>query len=90
MDARGLARRLRPYEVRPITIRVGEGTPKGYRRVDLHDPWSRYLPDTPETSATSETPQASAVAPVADVADSQGEAGALFDFDPGDPRRVDR
>jgi Protein of unknown function (DUF3631) len=90
LDARGLARRLRPYEVRPTTIRVGEGTPKGYRRVDLHDPWSRYLPDTPETSATSETPQASAVAPVADVADSQGEAGALFDFDPGDPRRVDR
>jgi hypothetical protein len=90
LDARGLARRLRPYEVRPTTIRVGEGTPKGYRRVDLHDPWSRYLPDTPETSATSETPQASAVAPVADVADSQGEAGALFDFDPGDPRRVNR
>jgi hypothetical protein len=90
LDARGLARRLRPYEVRPTTIRVGEGTPKGYRRVDLHDPWSRYLPDTPATSATSETPQASAVAPVADVADSQGEGGALFDFDPGDPRRVDR
>jgi Protein of unknown function (DUF3631) len=82
LDARGLARRLKPYEVRPTTIRVGDATPKGYRREDLADAWSRYLPDTPETSATSATPQASTVAPVADVADSQEEAsGALFEFD---------
>jgi hypothetical protein len=82
LDARGLARRLKPYELRPTTIRVGDATPKGYRREDLADAWSRYLPDTPETSATSATPQASTVAPVADVADSQGEAsGALFEFD---------
>jgi hypothetical protein len=90
LDARGLARRLKPYEVRPTTIRVGDATPKGYRRQDLADAWTRYLPDTPETSATTETPQASAVAPVADVADSQGETGALFDLDPDDPRRFTR
>jgi uncharacterized protein DUF3631 len=92
LDARGLARRLKPYDVRPTTVRVGEGTPKGYRKVDLHDPWSRYLPDTPATSATSATPQASTVAPVADVADSQGEigSGALFDYDCDDPARWTR
>ena len=91
LDARGLARRLRPYEVRPTTIRVGDATPKGYRREDLADAWSRYLPDTPETCATSATPQASTVAPVADVADS-GEtgSGALFEWDPDDPARWTR
>jgi hypothetical protein len=89
LDARGLARRLKPYEVRPTTIRVGDATPKGYRREDLADAWSRYLPDTPETGATSATPQASTVAPVADVADSRGIAsGALFEFD--DPGRWTR
>jgi hypothetical protein len=90
LDARGLARRLKPYEVRPTTIRVGDATPKGYRRQDLADAWTRYLPDTPETSATTETPQASSVDPVADVAVPGGEAGALFDLDPDDPRRFTR
>jgi Protein of unknown function (DUF3631) len=84
LDARGLARRLRPYEVRPTTIRVGDATPKGYRREDLADAWSRYLPDTTETSATSATPQGSTVAPVADVADSQETASEAL-FEPDDP-----
>jgi Protein of unknown function (DUF3631) len=88
LDARGLARRLKPYEVRPTTIRVGDATPKGYRREDLADAWVRYLPDTPEKSATSETPQASGVAPVADVALPAGQRGALFD--PDDPGRFTR
>ena len=88
LDARGLARRLKPYEVRPTTIRVGDATPKGYRREDLTDAWARYLPDTPETSATSATPQASDVAPVADVADSREEKKVLFDVD--DPGRFTR
>ena len=29
--------------------------PKGYLRADLHDAWSRYLPQSPATSATSAT-----------------------------------
>jgi hypothetical protein len=88
LDARGLARRLRPYEVRPANVRDGDEVRKGYRRADLHDAWTRYLPDTPETSATSATPQASAVTPVADVALPEEEKGALFD--PNDPRRFTR
>lgn len=47
LDARGLARRLRPYDVRPTTIRHHASTPKGYRREDLHDAWLRYLPVPP-------------------------------------------
>ena len=59
LDSRGLARMLRKYDVAPKVIRVGDSTPRGYRREDLHDAWSRYLPPaalSPD-SATSATPQ---------------------------------
>ncbi|MGI8406963.1 MAG: DUF3631 domain-containing protein [Actinomycetota bacterium] len=56
IDARGVARRLRPYDIRPKQIRDGESK-KGYERGDFLDSWSRYLPDPPgtETSVTQET-----------------------------------
>lgn len=43
LDARGLAARLRPYEVRPGDHRFEVGTLKGYRAENFHDAWSRYL-----------------------------------------------
>lgn len=55
LDARGLAQRLRPYEIKPTTVRIGDSTPKGYRREDLHDPWLRYLGPPRHESATSAT-----------------------------------
>ncbi|MEX2553900.1 MAG: DUF3631 domain-containing protein [Actinomycetota bacterium] len=50
LTPRGLAQRLRAFEVRPSTIRRGTQTPKGYRRVDLHDVWKRYLPTGQEAA----------------------------------------
>jgi hypothetical protein len=64
LDARGLARRLRRYDVRPGDHRFPDGVRKGYRTEDLHDAWHRYLP--------------AAVADVADVAppaSNRGEDG---------------
>jgi len=55
LDARGLARRLAAYEIKPTTVRIGGSTPRGYRREDCHDAWSRYLPAKSATSATSAT-----------------------------------
>lgn len=55
LDARGLAKRLRPYEIKPTTIRILDSTPKGYRREDLHDAWARYLGPPPHESATTAT-----------------------------------
>lgn len=61
LDSRGLSRRLREYRdaegraIRPTVIRIGENTPRGYRRQDLHDAWTRYLPSPPEPNATSAT-----------------------------------
>ncbi len=43
LDARSLAQRLKKYEVRRTTIRIGDSTAKGYTRADLHDAWQRYL-----------------------------------------------
>ena len=41
-----LATTLKPFRIRPTTIRDGDSTPKGYERKALEEAWSRYLPDT--------------------------------------------
>ncbi len=56
LDARGLARRLSPYDIKPANIRTTNGIVKGYRREDLHDAWLRYLGPPPHESATCATP----------------------------------
>jgi hypothetical protein len=67
LDSRGLSRRLREYQagdgqpIKPTVIRLGDTTPRGYRRQDLHDAWSRYLPPPPDGSATSATSATTAV-----------------------------
>lgn len=58
LNARGLAQRLRKYEVSSKTVRVGDTTHKGYAREDLWDAWERYLPPLgapPNESVTSVT-----------------------------------
>lgn len=61
LDKRSLARRLRPYEIRPKQVRVGDRTLKGYKREFFHDAWGRYIPHVLyippkiETSETNET-----------------------------------
>jgi hypothetical protein len=49
LDARGLAKLLKPYGIKPRSIRTGDGsgTPKGYRSDDMQDAWKRYLPPEP-------------------------------------------
>jgi hypothetical protein len=67
LDDRGLARRLRPYGIGSTKVRIGEASVRGYRRNDLWDAWSRYLPTPSGTSGTSGTPLASHVPDVPDV-----------------------
>ena len=57
LDARGLSNRLRPYGVKPTSIRIEDQVAKGYKAEDLHDPWQRYLPasDKSVTSVTNVT-----------------------------------
>jgi hypothetical protein len=70
LTARDLAKLLKPYGVKPKGVRIGDTTPRGYRREDLYEPWKRYLPPESATSATSTTCLISDVADVADVADT--------------------
>ncbi|HEV2592652.1 MAG TPA: DUF3631 domain-containing protein [Gaiellaceae bacterium] len=62
LNDRGLATRLRKYEVRPGSHRFENATKRGYLREDFHDAWQRYL--------------APPVADVADVADAHVEERA--------------
>ena len=55
LDDRGLAARLRKYGVKPKAIRIGDHTPRGYSRSDLHDVWLRYLGPPPIASTTTAT-----------------------------------
>mgnify|MGYP001157749641 CR=1 FL=1 len=55
LDARGLARRLSAYGIKPRVIRIGTATPRGYAKADFLDAWGRYLSPIPELSATSAT-----------------------------------
>jgi Protein of unknown function (DUF3631) len=56
IDPRRLSRFLDQYGVHSRNVRVGAEVVKGYRREDLHDPWSRYIaPPLAAESATSAT-----------------------------------
>jgi putative DNA primase/helicase len=44
LDARGLARLLRPFHIAPHNIRVEDQVVKGYERDDFTESWARYLP----------------------------------------------
>jgi hypothetical protein len=55
LDARGLARRLSKYGVKPKPIRVGSLVVKGYDATDLYDPWARYLSRSHIEAVTSVT-----------------------------------
>ena len=50
LDARWLAKLLKPFGIHSKTIRMANGTPKGFYRADFEDAWKRYLPSA--TAAT--------------------------------------
>jgi hypothetical protein len=47
LDDRGLANRLRSYEIGPKNIRVEGKIARGYAKADFHEAWLRYLPPSP-------------------------------------------
>jgi hypothetical protein len=57
LDARGLARLLKPYGVKPEKLREGEDTFRGYRRASFEDAWVRYLSVSPGEAEHVEHPE---------------------------------
>ena len=55
LNDRGLATRLRRYDIRPKVIRTGDTTHRGYSRVDFFDAWVRYLGPPHKGSVTDVT-----------------------------------
>jgi hypothetical protein len=51
LDDRGLAYRLKKYEIKPKVIRFGPTTARGYLRADFEEVWPRYLPPPPPQEA---------------------------------------
>ena len=73
LNARDLARLLKPYGVSAVDVKLAGVTKRGYRREHLHDPWTRYLPSEPGGSATSATSATAQVSEAAEVAGSRQE-----------------
>jgi hypothetical protein len=67
-----LARKLRPFGIRPRVVRMPDGsTPRGYHREDFEPVWATYLP--PRNTRNTRNAPASDVASVASVASPKGE-----------------
>jgi hypothetical protein len=77
LDARGLARLLKPYSVKPEKLREGEGTFRGYRRGGFEDAWVRYLPATLGEAEHVEHPEHSADRAGSDVPHQQNVGNNL-------------
>jgi hypothetical protein len=83
LDSRWLSRLLRPYGVKPKTVRLDGRTPKGYLKADFCDAWARYLdvpsagaPDTgDEASATRNIPATERCDPASVVVDVSPVSG---------------
>ena len=92
IDGRILARLLRPYGIRPRTIRLDDGrTPKGYLREQFSAAWERWLPHSPDGPPQAPHPpqkprdprekrlETANVADVADVAGGQRPTPGVAD-----------
>jgi hypothetical protein len=49
LDDRGLATRLKKYEIVPKVIKIDGVTARGYKKEDFHDAWQRYVPAIPSS-----------------------------------------
>lgn len=54
MSAIGLARLLKPFGIQPRTIRLEQGTIKGYFKDSFADAWARYLPSSAQAVTPSQ------------------------------------
>jgi len=80
-----LARRLKPYGIRPADMRAGQRVVRGYDHDDFADAFSRYLPDTTAQTATPLQPnnvnklgKNQSATPIFSVADEKGKFHNIF------------
>src|SRR6185295_15267737 len=76
--SRELAKLLRPLGVKSRTIRLPNGTLRGYLKEDFEEAWSRYLPHLRKSATSATTPQTAVDGPE-DAHQSRNEGSSLGD-----------
>jgi hypothetical protein len=87
ITSRGLSQLLKPYGIKSRSVRIGNQTPKGYRREDFVDAWSRYTPDLNATAQhLGSEPESGGgeLFETSDVADSTSPEMPLFELNVAD------
>lgn len=79
LDARGLARRLGAYDVSSTQVKVDGVKFRGYRREDLWDAWTRYLPSPEAVPPVPAVPDATEVPEVPQVPHAEEADAELFE-----------
>jgi hypothetical protein len=74
LNARDLAKLLKPYGVASVDVKINGTNRKGYRRDHLYDSWTRYLAPGDGGGATSATTATAQVSKLAEVAGSGQQA----------------
>jgi hypothetical protein len=82
LNARDLARLLKPYGVSATDVRIDGATKRGYRRDDLYDPWGRYLPPSQGGSAISATSATAQLSVLWEIADRTQEMRSAIEDAP--------
>lgn len=72
LGPRDLAKLLKPYGVTSTKVKISGKSLQGYRRADLHDPWTRYLAPVAGEPEPPEPPE---------PCRSEGQAGFRFRMD---------
>lgn len=89
LDPRGLARRLKAYDVASVKVKVDGKSLQGYRREHLWDAWTRYLPtpaaSTPESAEPAEPEEPRRSQGVSEVPDTREVPEPGRRVEPGDP-----
>ena len=82
LDARGLSLLLRPFGIRPRSVRVpgASSTSKGYHVDQFADAFARHLPIYPAQAAQAAHPNAGGMGDVPDVPDVPDKTGSEHDW----------
>jgi hypothetical protein len=79
LDARGLAKQLKPYAIGPKSFRFGDVTRSGYHRAAFAETWQRYLPPEEHNNHNSHDIPSSSVRGVEDVEDVELSGASAWD-----------
>ena len=67
-DQRALANRLKPFRIKPGTVRFEDGTTaKGYHKHQFHDAWGRFLPSLEKPAQATQAAQTETLSPAPGV-----------------------